>query len=68
MDVTVNLVSALTQMSAFQFFLGLADFLFEIDTATATTTSIVSVICAHSVVISSSQSRYESPLSGISGT
>ncbi|KAH9993097.1 hypothetical protein BJV77DRAFT_944668 [Russula vinacea] len=46
MDVIVNLVPALIHISLFLFFVGLADSLFKINTATAVTTTTLIVICA----------------------
>ncbi|KAI0278663.1 hypothetical protein BC826DRAFT_1083682 [Russula brevipes] len=71
MDVVVNLVPALIHISLFLFFIGLADFLFKINIATATTTTMVIVICALGYLFSivapvwDAQSPYQSPLSGM---
>ena len=69
MDAVVNLVPALIHIYLFLFFLGLADFLFAMNTATATTTIIV--ICALCYVftivapIFYTQSPFQSPLCGV---
>ena len=71
MEVVVNLVPALIHVSLFLFFLGLADSLFHINTATAITTTTFIVICAlcylFSVIapILDAQSPYQSPLSSL---
>jgi hypothetical protein len=71
MDVVVNLVPALIHVSLFLFFLGLADSLFNINTAAAVTTTTMIVICAlcylFSIVapIRDPQSPYQSPFSGL---
>jgi hypothetical protein len=71
MDVVVNLVPALIHVSLFLFFLGLADSLFKINTATAVTTTTMIVICAFCYLFSviapirDAQSPYQSPLSGL---
>ncbi|KAI0286507.1 hypothetical protein BC826DRAFT_972564 [Russula brevipes] len=51
MVLVVDLVPALTSAHIL-FFLGLSDFLFKTDTGTATTTTIVTVICAHCYLLS----------------
>jgi Family of unknown function (DUF6535) len=69
MDLVVHLVPALIHISLFLFFLGLADSLFKINTATATTTTILIVICALCYLFSiiapiwDAQAPYQSPLS-----
>ncbi|KAI0261952.1 hypothetical protein BC834DRAFT_1043705 [Gloeopeniophorella convolvens] len=71
MPVVVDGVPALIHISLFLFFLGLADFLFNINTPTAVTTTTVIVICAFlylwSIIapVHDPQSPYQSPLSGI---
>lgn len=69
MDLVVHLVPALIHISLFLFFLGLADSLFKINVATATTTTILIVICALCYLFSiiapiwDAQSPFQSPLS-----
>lgn len=69
MDLVVHLVPALIHISLFLFFIGLADSLFKINVATATTTTILIVICAlcysFSIIapIWDAQSPFQSPLS-----
>ncbi|KAI9442333.1 hypothetical protein H4582DRAFT_1762905, partial [Lactarius indigo] len=46
MSAVVDALLALVHISLFLFFLGLADYLFDINTATAATTTIVVVFCA----------------------
>lgn len=71
MDLVVHLVPALIHISLFLFFLGLADSLFKINVATATTTTILIVICALSYLFSiiapiwDAQSPFQSPLSSM---
>ncbi|KAI0263245.1 hypothetical protein BC834DRAFT_1042990 [Gloeopeniophorella convolvens] len=71
MSVVVDGVPALIHVSLFLFFIGLADFLFNINTPTAITSTILIVICAFlyiwSVIapVHDPQSPYQSPLSGI---
>ena len=45
MDLVVHLIPTLIHISLFLFFIGLADSLFQINVATATTTTILIVIC-----------------------
>ena len=69
MDLVVHLVPSLIHISLFLFFIGLADSLFTINIATATTTTIAIVICALCYLFSiiapvwDAQSPYQSPLS-----
>ncbi|KAI9443588.1 hypothetical protein H4582DRAFT_1208323 [Lactarius indigo] len=71
MPVVVDAVPALIHISLFLFFIGLADYLFSINTATATTTTIMIAICATLYLwciiapVYDAQSPYQSPLSGI---
>ncbi|KAH9057386.1 hypothetical protein EDB87DRAFT_1565324, partial [Lactarius vividus] len=71
MPVVVDAVPALIHISLFLFFIGLADYLFSINTATATTTTIMIAICATLYFwciiapVYDAQSPYQSPLSGI---
>ena len=71
MEVVVNLVPALIHVSLFLFFLGLADSLFKINTATAVPTTTLIVICTLCYLFSiiapvlDAQSPYQSPLSGL---
>jgi Family of unknown function (DUF6535) len=71
MDVIVPLVPALIHVSLFLFFVGLADSLFNINIATAVTTTTVIVICGLGYLFSviapvcDAQSPYRSPLSGL---
>jgi hypothetical protein len=71
MPVVVDVVPGLIHVSLFLFFLGLADYLFQINIATATTTTIMIVICAGLYLwtviapVHDAQSPYQSPLSGI---
>ncbi|KAH8993049.1 hypothetical protein EDB86DRAFT_1403730 [Lactarius hatsudake] len=71
MPVVVDVVPALIHVSLFLFFIGLADYLFNINTATATTTTIMIAICAALYLwciiapVHDAQSPYQSPLSGI---
>ena len=69
MDFVVHLVPALIHISLFVFFLGLAESLFNINVATATTTTIligISALCYLFNIIApimDAQSPYQSPLS-----
>ncbi|KAI9435567.1 hypothetical protein H4582DRAFT_1785590, partial [Lactarius indigo] len=69
MAVVVDAIPALIHISLFLFFLGLAEFLFGLNTTTAITTTITIVICAilylWSVIapIHDAKSPYQSPLS-----
>ena len=69
--VVVDAVPALIHISLFLFFIGLADNLFNINTATATTTTIMITICGALYLwciiapVHDAQSPYQSPLSGI---
>jgi hypothetical protein len=69
MDLVVHLVPSLIHISLFLFFIGLADSLFKINIATATTTTIAIVICALCYLFSiiapvlDARSPYQSPLS-----
>ena len=70
MDLVVHLVPALIHISLFLFFIGLADSLFKINVATATTTTILIVLCALCYLFSSviapfldAQAPYQTPLS-----
>ncbi|KAH9967794.1 hypothetical protein BJV74DRAFT_799460 [Russula compacta] len=71
MAVVVDAVPALIHISLFLFFLGLAEFLFKLNTATATTTTTMILICAllyiWSIIapVHDPQSPYQSPLSGV---
>ncbi|KAI0296963.1 hypothetical protein B0F90DRAFT_1617219, partial [Multifurca ochricompacta] len=71
MAVVVDAIPALIHVSLFLFFLGLAEFLFKINTLTATTTTITIVICAILYLwtiiapVHDAQSPYQSPLSGV---
>lgn len=71
MDLVVHLVPALIHISLFLFFLGLADSLFGINVATATTTTILIVTCALCYLFSiiapiwDAQSPFQSPLSSM---
>jgi hypothetical protein len=71
MDLVVHLVPALIHISLFLFFLGIADSLFSINVATATTTTILIVICALCYLFSiiapiwDAQSPFQSPLSSM---
>jgi Family of unknown function (DUF6535) len=71
MPVVVDAVPALIHISLFLFFFGLADYLFQVNIATAATTTIMIVICAclylWTVIapVHDAQSPYQSPLSGI---
>ncbi|KAI0274158.1 hypothetical protein BGY98DRAFT_921025, partial [Russula aff. rugulosa BPL654] len=71
MDLVVHLVPALIHISLFLFFLGLADSLFSINVATATTTTILIVTCALCYLFSiiapiwDAQSPFQSPLSSM---
>lgn len=71
MPVVVDAVPALIHVSLFLFFIGLADYLFSINTATATTTTIMITICGALYLwciiapVHDAQSPYQSPLSGI---
>jgi hypothetical protein len=71
MPVVVDAVPALIHISLFLFFIGLADYLFNINTATATPTTIMIAICAGLYLwciiapVHDAQSPYQSPLSGI---
>ena len=71
MPVVVEAVPALIHISLFLFFIGLADNLFNINTATATTTTIMITICGALYLwciiapVHDAQSPYQSPLSGI---
>ena len=71
MPVVVDCIPALIHISLFLFFIGLADYLFNINTATATTTTIMITICGALYLwciiapVHDAQSPYQSPLSGI---
>lgn len=71
MSVVVDAVPALIHISLFLFFFGLADYLFNINTATAVTTTIMVAICASLYLwcmiapIHDAQSPYQSPFSGV---
>ncbi|KAH9057606.1 hypothetical protein EDB87DRAFT_1534533, partial [Lactarius vividus] len=70
MSAVVDTIPALIHISLFLFFIGLAEFLFGLNTSTATATTITTTICAilyfWSVVAPSldPKSPYQSPLSG----
>ena len=71
MPVVVEAVPALIHISLFLFFLGLADFLFNINTSTAIPTTVIIAICTllylWSIIapVHDPQSPYQSPLSGV---
>ena len=71
MAVVVDAVPALIHISLFLFFLGLADFLFTLNTSTATATTITMIICtllySWSIIapVHDPKSPYQSPLSGV---
>ncbi|KAH9015815.1 hypothetical protein EDB84DRAFT_1234586, partial [Lactarius hengduanensis] len=70
MAAVVDTIPALIHISLFLFFIGLAEFLFGLNTSTATVTTITTTICAilyfWSVIAPSldPKSPYQSPLSG----
>jgi hypothetical protein len=71
MSVVVDAVPAFVHISLFLFFIGLADYLFNMNTATATTTTLLIIICGALYIwciiapVHDAQSPYQSPLSGI---
>ena len=71
MSVVVEAVPALVHVSLFLFFIGLADYLFNMNTPTAATTTIMITFCGALYLwciiapVHDAQSPYQSPLSGI---